>query len=193
MRLTFTTLLANSADVRFMIFFLFCPLRRQESSGDNLHEMSKPILLRKIRKIFQIVICWNLLPIMLTQSIYFVTNLRKTNTLYCDNIILTMIFWWYSVLINVLYIYQKIGSFCICDTNMAFKHITLLRSAKGVQMGHMSDTAFFLRRKTHISRSCGLCSFFARAKNPYHHIRSTRRSFQIRHQIGKLVRKKNVW
>ena len=40
------------------------------------------------------------------------------------------------------YIYQKICSFCIWDTNMAFKHISLLWSAKGVKMSYVGDTAF---------------------------------------------------
>ena len=51
--------------------------------------------------------------------------------------------------------YLKICSFCICDTNMALKQITLLWSAKGVIMGHVDDTAFLPEAKTYITRSCG--------------------------------------
>ena len=40
---------------------------------------------------------------------------------------------------------------CICDTNMAFKHISLLWSAKGVIMDHVDDTAFCPGKKKHIT------------------------------------------
>ena len=49
----FTTLWANSADDKLMIFFLFFSENRIwhftqiVSSGDNLHEMSKPVFWRK--------------------------------------------------------------------------------------------------------------------------------------------------
>ena len=60
---------------------------------------------------------------------------------------------------------------------MAFKQIPLLWwSAKGVIMGHVGNTAFLFGQKTHITRSCGWYSFFARGKNSYHHIWSTRLS-----------------
>ena len=48
--LTFTTLWADSADDKLMIFFLFFPENRIWhfiqifSKGDNLHEVSNPIL-----------------------------------------------------------------------------------------------------------------------------------------------------
>ena len=48
-----------------------------------------------------------------------------------------------------------ICSFCICDTNINFKHISLLWSAKGVIMGHVGDTAFLPMQKTHITRLRG--------------------------------------
>ena len=52
--LTLTTLRANSADRKCVIFFLFFP----ENFGDNLHEMSNPIFWAgQIRKIFQYVFC----------------------------------------------------------------------------------------------------------------------------------------
>ena len=49
------------------IFFLFSPERiwhflQIVSIRDNLHELSKPIFWDKIRKLFQIVVCWNVLP-----------------------------------------------------------------------------------------------------------------------------------
>ena len=74
---------------------------------------------------------------------------------------------------------------------MAFKHISLLWSAKGVIMGHVGDIAFLSRQKTHITRSHG---WYGRKPN-YHHIQSTRRSclwLHIHCQIGKLVRKKHM-
>ena len=47
-RLTFTTLWANSADDKLMIFFLFFTRKQnltvhRKLSGDNLHEMSNPV------------------------------------------------------------------------------------------------------------------------------------------------------
>ena len=48
------------------------------------------------------------------------------------------------------YITRKICSFCICDNNMAFKHISLL-SAKGVIMGYVGYTFFFLPGQNPIS------------------------------------------
>ena len=49
------------------IFFLFSPERiwhflQIVSIRDNLHELPKPIFWDKIRKLFQIVVCWNVLP-----------------------------------------------------------------------------------------------------------------------------------
>ena len=38
---------------------------------------------------------------------------------------------------------------------MAFKHISLLLSAKVVIMGHVGDMAFLPGQKTHITRSRG--------------------------------------
>ena len=53
-RLTFTALLANSADDKLMIFFLFfqenriCYFMQIVSTGDNnLHEMSNPVFWEK--------------------------------------------------------------------------------------------------------------------------------------------------
>ena len=37
-------------------------------------------------------------------------------------------------------------------------------------MGHVSDTAFLLGQKTHITRSRAWYGFFARAKDPYHQV-----------------------
>ena len=37
--------------------------------------------------------------------------------------------------------------FCIYDTNMAFKHISILWSEKGMIVGHMGDTALLLGQK----------------------------------------------
>ena len=61
--LTFTTLYANSADDKLMIFFLISPGNRIwhfiqiVSIGDNLHEMSNPVFLDKNKKkIFQNVV-----------------------------------------------------------------------------------------------------------------------------------------
>ena len=47
---------------------------------------------------------------------------------------------------------------------MAFKHMSLLWSAKGVIMGHVGDMPFMPGQKTHITRSRGWYGFFARAK-----------------------------
>ena len=51
--------------------FLFFPENRLwhfmqivSSTGDNLHEMSKPYFLGRIRKIFQNVVCWNFYPVL---------------------------------------------------------------------------------------------------------------------------------
>ena len=66
--LTLTTLWAYSADNKLMIFFLFFPenkiwhFMQIVSTGDNLHEMSKPVFREKIRKLFQYAICWKLYP-----------------------------------------------------------------------------------------------------------------------------------
>ena len=63
-------------------------------------------------------------------------------------------------------------SFCIRDTNMAFKHIrvSVLWSAKCVIMGHLDDTAFLPGQKTHITMHVGdiyfFFFFFARAEKP---------------------------
>ena len=53
LRLVCTTLLANSADDKLIIFFFFFP-RKQElpfnaniSNGENLHEMSDPVVWEK--------------------------------------------------------------------------------------------------------------------------------------------------
>ena len=62
--LTFTTLWANSADYKFIIFFLFFPengiwhFMQIVSIWDNLHEMSNPAFWEKLEKIFQYVVCW---------------------------------------------------------------------------------------------------------------------------------------
>ena len=93
-----------------------------------------------------------------------------------------------------LHIYLKICSFCICDSNMAFKHISFLWSAKGtlydnrwygffapeknISQGHMVDTAFLHGQKTHITTFGALGGLACD---------------RIRYWIGKLVRKKNVW
>ena len=51
--LTFTTFLANSADDKLIFFFLFFPENRIwhfvqiVSTGNNLHEMSKPVFWEK--------------------------------------------------------------------------------------------------------------------------------------------------
>ena len=66
---------------------------------------------------------------------------------------------------------------CICDTNMAFKHISLLSSAKGVIMGqvgecpgkkntspgHLNHTAFLPEQKTHVTTfgSLGGLAFYS--------------------------------
>ena len=55
---------------------------------------------------------------------------------------------------------------------------------------------FLQGQKKPISLGHEWYGFFARAKNPYHYIRSTRGSslwLCIEYQTGKLVRKKNVW
>ena len=73
-------------------------------------------------------------------------------------------------------------------------------------MGHVGDTPFLpgqkktkkkKNKKKTYHQVTWVIRLFARAKqNPYHHTRSTRRSclwLRIEYQIGKLVRKKNVW
>ena len=61
--LTFTTLRVISADEKLMVFFLFFTLgticmNLKSCFGDNLHEMSNHVFLeKKIRKIFQYVVC----------------------------------------------------------------------------------------------------------------------------------------
>ena len=58
--LTFTTLWANSADNKCMIFFLLFPQNRLwhfmqiVSNGDNFHEMSKPVFWGKNRQMLSI-------------------------------------------------------------------------------------------------------------------------------------------
>ena len=55
-QLTFTTLHANSADDKLIVFFIFFPENRVwhimqiVSLGDNLQDVSNPIFLVKIRK-----------------------------------------------------------------------------------------------------------------------------------------------
>ena len=56
--LTFTTLLASSADEKLMTLFLLFP-RKQDLIfhancliGDNLHELLNPVFYEKIRKLF---------------------------------------------------------------------------------------------------------------------------------------------
>ena len=61
--LTITTLWANSADDKLVIFSLLIPESRiwnfmQSSIGDNLHEVSDPVFREKHEKIFQYVVCW---------------------------------------------------------------------------------------------------------------------------------------
>ena len=46
---------------------------------------------------------------------------------------------------------------------MAFKHMSLMWSAKGVIMGHMGDMAFLFRQKKTYHQ-------VSRAKNSYYHI-----------------------
>ena len=59
--LTVTTLWANSVDAKVMIFFLFFPENRIRhfmqivSTGDNLHEMSKPVFWEKWEKYFNML------------------------------------------------------------------------------------------------------------------------------------------
>ena len=59
LKLTFTTLMANSADSKFVIFFLFFQENRTWhfmqiiSNGDNLHEMSNPVFSEKYEKYFK--------------------------------------------------------------------------------------------------------------------------------------------
>ena len=56
--LTFTTLLANSADDKLVIFFLFFTVNRIwqfmqiVSTGDNLHETSKRVFKENLEKYF---------------------------------------------------------------------------------------------------------------------------------------------
>ena len=60
---TSTTLWANSADDKLVVFFLFFPENRIwhckqiVSIGDNLHEMSNPVFWEKSEKYFYVV-CW---------------------------------------------------------------------------------------------------------------------------------------
>ena len=62
--LTFTTLWANSANSKLMIFFLRFPRKQDLKFHANylqsrqFDEISKPVLLGKIRKILQYVLCW---------------------------------------------------------------------------------------------------------------------------------------
>ena len=69
MKLTFNTLWAYSADNKLMTFFLFFPENRFwhfmqiGSNGDNLHEMSKPFFMGKIREVFLCVVCWKFYPV----------------------------------------------------------------------------------------------------------------------------------
>ena len=65
--LTFTTLLANSADNKLVIFFLFFPENRfwyfiKIVSIGEFAQNIKNCFLGKIRKIFQTVVCWNFYP-----------------------------------------------------------------------------------------------------------------------------------
>ena len=67
MVLTFITLYVNSADDTLMILFFFFSNRfwhfiQIVSCGDNLHEMAKPVFWKKIRQIFQYVVCWKSYP-----------------------------------------------------------------------------------------------------------------------------------
>ena len=59
--LAFTTLWANSADNKLIIFYIFFSQKIgfdiSLQTGDNVHEMSKPIFCKNMRIIFQIVIC----------------------------------------------------------------------------------------------------------------------------------------
>ena len=49
--------------IKYLLFFLFSPQKKWHfiqtvSHGENSLEMSKPVFLEKIRKIFQNVVCW---------------------------------------------------------------------------------------------------------------------------------------
>ena len=59
----FNLYLANSADDKLVIFFLFFPgnriwFKQNVFIWDNLHEMSDPVFWGKIRKIYQNIVCW---------------------------------------------------------------------------------------------------------------------------------------
>ena len=79
---------------------------------------------------------------------------------------------------------------------MAFKHISLLWSAKSVLVGHVGDTAFLPGRYPISPGHVGDTAFLPGQKT---HITTfgalTGLAFDnaYRYQIGKLVRKKNVW
>ena len=65
--LTFTTLRANSADNKLMIFFLFFPENRMTFHANYLHWRQfawnvKFRFLGKRRKIFQYIVCWKFYP-----------------------------------------------------------------------------------------------------------------------------------
>ena len=106
--LTFNTLWGNSADDRFMIFFLFfhenrlwhsCKLSPQETismkcqslfSGENKKNIPNCHLLKFLPSMLRITIVF----------IYYVQKYRKTNTRTLDIVIISryLFFWWYPAL-----------------------------------------------------------------------------------------------
>ena len=81
--LTLTMLCADSSDGNLTIFFLFLHYNRIwhfmqiVSYGDNLHKMSNPIFWQKYEKIFQNVVCCNMLWVKFEHSILLSTKVSK--------------------------------------------------------------------------------------------------------------------
>ena len=63
---TFTTLMENSAEDKFIIFSYF----HISSYGDNLHEMTKTIFWEKLEQLFQNVVCCTFFPSLLSAEAF---------------------------------------------------------------------------------------------------------------------------